>query len=163
MEKQEFFNEIFNQHYSKVFRLCKGYMNGNEEQASDITQDVFIKVWEYLDSFRGEANISTWIYRISVNTCLLHLRKQSTKKEVKTEKMPHIAHEAYSLEEEEKLQQMYACINKLQEKEKAIILMVLEGVEYAQIADIMGITEENLRVKIHRIKNTLTNCVHGNI
>jgi RNA polymerase sigma factor (sigma-70 family) len=163
VEKQELFNEIFNQHYAKVFRLCKGYMNGNEEQASDITQDVFIKVWEHLESFRGESNISTWIYKISVNTCLLHLRKQSTKKEVKIEEMPSIAYETYSLEEEEKLQQMYVCIHKLQEKEKAIILMVLEGIEYSQIAEIMGITSENLRVKIHRIKNTLTNCVNGNI
>jgi len=165
VKKEEVFNEIFNTHYNKVFRLCKGYFNGNEELASDTAQDVFIKVWEYLETFRNEASISTWIYRISVNTCLLHLRKQSTKKEIKTEKLPSVALETYSFEEEEKLQKMYACIQKLSEKDRIIILMVLEGVDYPQIADVVGITEETLRVRIHRIKKSLTDCVqqHGNI
>ncbi|MEQ9405101.1 MAG: sigma-70 family RNA polymerase sigma factor [Cyclobacteriaceae bacterium] len=164
MNKQAQFTELFDKHYTKVFSLCKGYFNGNDTLASDSAQEVFIKIWESLDSFRGESNISTWIYRISVNTCLLYLRKQSTKKEKTTSVFPPIATEQYSLEEEEKLQKMYGCIQKLEEKEKMITLMMLEGIGYKEISEVVGITEEALRVRIHRIKKNLTQCVqHGKI
>ena len=159
MEKKAHFNELFNTHYDKVQRLCKGYFNGNEALASDAAQDAFIKIWENLDSFRNESKISTWIYRIAVNTCLLYLRKQSTKKEKITDVFPSVATALYSFEEEEKLQKMYTCINKLDEKSKVIILLVLEGISYEEIAQVVGTTEETLRVKIHRIKSNLTQCV----
>lgn len=164
MDKKLRFNELFENHYAKVFRLCKGYFNGSDALASDTAQEVFIKIWESLDSFRGESNISTWIYRISVNTCLLYLRKQSTKKEKLTTIFPPIAAEQYTFEEEDKLQIMYACIQKLEEKDKMITLMMLEGISYQEISDVVGITQVTLRVKIHRIKKNLTNCVqHGKI
>jgi RNA polymerase sigma factor (sigma-70 family) len=164
VDKKARFNELFDQHYTKVFRLCKGYFNGNEELASDSTQEVFIKIWEALDSFRGESSISTWIYRISVNTCLLYLRKPSTRKEKATDVFPPVAAEVYTGEEEEKLQKMYTCIQKLEEKEKMITLLMLEGTSYPEIAEVVGISEETLRVRIHRIKKNLTLCVqHGNI
>jgi RNA polymerase sigma factor (sigma-70 family) len=164
VDKKLRFNELFENHYAKVFRLCKGYFNGSDALASDTAQEVFIKIWESLDSFRGESNISTWIYRISVNTCLLYLRKQSTKKEKLTTAFPPIAAEQYTFEEEDKLQIMYACIQKLEEKDKMITLMMLEGISYQEISDVVGITQETLRVKIHRIKKNLTKCVqHGKI
>ena len=161
MDKKLRFNELFENHYAKVFRLCKGYFNGSDALASDTAQEVFIKIWESLDSFRGESNISTWIYRISVNTCLLYLRKQSTKKEKLTTVFPPIAAEQYTFEEEDKLQIMYACIQKLEEKDKMITLMMLEGISYQEISDVVGITQETLRVKIHRIKKNLTKCVQN--
>ncbi|HYF66532.1 MAG TPA: sigma-70 family RNA polymerase sigma factor [Ohtaekwangia sp.] len=162
MEKETRFNDLFTSYYKKVFRLCKGYFNGNEAMASDAAQDIFVKIWEYLDSFRNESKISTWIYRISVNTCLLHLRKQSGNREKATDIFPAIAAEPYTSDNEEKLKKMYGCINKLDEKNKVIILMVLEGISYEEIAEIVGTSEETLRVKIHRIKGNLTKCVqHG--
>lgn len=153
------FNDIYAAHYPKVFRLCKGYFNGDEAHASDATQEVFIKVWQKLDQFRQESAIGTWIYTITVNTCLLHLRKPSLKKEIKTASVPESAAETYQPQEEERLKKMYACIQRLDESGKMIILMVLEGVAYASIAQVMGISEETLRVKIHRIKKSLSNCV----
>ncbi len=164
MDRKAQFNELFDKHYAKVYRLCKGYFYGNEALASDSTQEVFIKIWESLDSFRGESSISTWIYRISVNTCLLYLRKQFTKREKATAVFPSIAAEQYSFEEEDKLQKMYTCIQKLKEKDKMITLMMLEGINYYEIAEVVGITEDALRVRIHRIKKNLTQCVqHGSI
>lgn len=159
MEKQSQFNELFNTHYPKVLRLCKGYFNGDSDLAADASQEVFIKVWENLDSFRNESSISTWIFRIAVNTCLVYLRKKSTKKEIRSEQFPNLETENYSPEIEEKLSKMYACIQKLDEMGKMIILMVLEGMEYSEIAQVVGLTEETLRVRIHRIKKSLTQCV----
>lgn len=164
MEKESQFNQLYDSHYAKVFRLCRGYFQGNDALASDTAQDIFIKIWEHLDSFRNQSSISTWLYRISVNTCLMHLRKQSVKKEKSTDQLPSIAAEATSHEEEEKMQKMYACIHQLGEQDKLITLMMLEGIAYEQIAEVVGISEETLRVRIHRIKKSLTQCVkHGNV
>jgi RNA polymerase sigma-70 factor (ECF subfamily) len=159
LEKQAQFNELFNTHYPKVLRLCKGYFNGDVDLAADASQEVFIKVWENLDSYRNESSIGTWIFRIAVNTCLVYLRKKSTKKEIRAEQFPNLATENYSPEIEEKLSKMYACIQKLDEMGKMIILMVLEGIDYSEIAQVVGLTEETLRVRIHRIKKSLTQCV----
>jgi RNA polymerase sigma factor (sigma-70 family) len=157
--KNDDFTIIYQQHYNKVFRLCRGYFNGDEGLAADAAQEVFIKVWQHLDSFRNESSVSTWVYRISVNTCLLHLRKPSYKKELKTGSLPDRATEEYNTTQELQLKKMYACIQQLDETGRMIILMVLEGLDYTAIAAVAGITEDTLRVKIHRIKKSLSNCV----
>lgn len=129
--------------------------------ASDAAQEIFIKVWEKLGTFRNESSVSTWIYKITVNTCLLYLRKSSSKKEIRTAIQPQVISETDSNEKEEQLQQMYLCIQKLEETSKIIILMTLDGVVYQEIADVIGISEEALRVRIHRIKKKLTQCVQN--
>jgi RNA polymerase sigma-70 factor (ECF subfamily) len=161
VSKKEQFNDVYNKHYNKVFRLCKGYFCGDIALASDATQEIFIKAWENLDTFRNESRISTWIYRIAVNTCLLYLRKSSSRKEIRTDILPQVVSENYSNEKEEQLQQMYNCIQKLEETNKMIILMILDGIEYQEISEVIGITEETLRVRIHRIKKSLTQCVQN--
>jgi RNA polymerase sigma factor (sigma-70 family) len=158
-QEQAVFTTIYKEHYSKVFRLCKGYFNGDEATAVDAAQEVFIKVWQHMEGFRNESSISTWIYRIAVNTCLLYLRKASTRKELKTEILPERANEQYDPVTELRLQKMYHCIQQLDETGRLIILMVLDGVGYGEIAAITGITADTLRVKIYRIKKSLTNCV----
>jgi RNA polymerase sigma factor (sigma-70 family) len=156
---QQLFTRIYEAHYDPVFRLCKGYFNGQEALAADATQEVFLKVWQHLSTFRGDAKLSTWLYRIAVNTCLSYLRKPSVKKEIKTEQLPDVAAEAYSPVQEERLKKMYSCIQQLDETGKMIILMVLEGLEYSSIAEVVGLSEDTLRVRIHRIKKQLSNCV----
>jgi RNA polymerase sigma factor (sigma-70 family) len=115
-----------------------------------------LKVWQNLDKFRNQAQISTWIYRIAVNTCLTYLR--SEKRQAKDELTTQIAEnkrEEFS-EKNEQVQLLYKCISKLEESERIIITMVLDEMPYPEIAEISGISEGNLRVKIHRIKQKLT-------
>jgi len=150
---------LFESHYPKVLRLCKGYFNGDEDQAADAAQEVFIKVWEHLERFKNQSSISTWIFRIAVNTCLMHLRKKKNSRLITTDQFPNLANETYATEKEEQLQKMYTCIQKLDETGKMIILMVLEDLPYEEIAQVVGISEETLRVRIHRIKKSLTQCV----
>lgn len=164
MHTNDDFTELFNRHYPQVLRLCKGYFNGNETLALDAAQEVFIKVWEKLPGFRNEAAISTWIFRIAVNTSLMYLRKAAAKKEIQVTQLPDIKQEQSNGEQDEQLKKMYACIQKLDESGKLIILLVLESVAYPDIANIVGLSEDTLRVKIHRIKKNLTQCVlYGNI
>jgi len=156
---EKLFNRLYETEYSRVFRLCKGYFNGDNTLALDATQEVFIKIWENLSTYRNEAKISTWIYRIAVNVCLMQVRKASFRKEQKGVPLPEVPAEASEDDKEQKLKKMYACIQLLDEVSRTIVLMMLDGVEYSEIADITGIKEETLRVRIHRIKLNLTKCV----
>lgn len=140
-----------------VYSLCLGYVQGDTDQADDLTQEVFIKVWGALAKFKGNSSPKTWIYRICVNTCLVHLR-DNKKKHFQSLK------ENYQELAEEKpvndpFQYLYDAIGKLQELDRIIILLVLEEVKYTEIASITGITEGNLRVKISRIKQKLNSLI----
>lgn len=128
----------------------------DEAQAQDFLQETFIRIWQNLSKFRGEASISTWIYRITVNTCLGHLR--SPKNKVPAELKPNFdtADDTANISKDHHLQQLYRAIRKLPETERLIISMVLEEIPYEEIASSFNITEGNLRVKIHRIKLELT-------
>ncbi|MBL7926487.1 MAG: RNA polymerase sigma factor [Bacteroidia bacterium] len=153
--KTQEFKEIYNKHRSKIYKLCFGYA-GNADLAKDLLQDTFIKVWENLDKFRNESAISTWIYRIAVNTCLSYLRSEKNKPK---DPLSDFILETKPEEINEKNQQvalLYKCINQLEENDRMIITMVLDEVEYLDIAQVFGISEGNLRVKIHRIKQKLT-------
>jgi RNA polymerase sigma factor (sigma-70 family) len=153
------FSEWYEALYPAIFRLCKGYFNGDATIAGDATQEIFIKAWENRHTFRGESKPSTWIYRIAVNVCLLYLRKKSYQKGMATPTMPDTAMEEPKGDKEERLQKMYACIQQLDPLNRHLILMVLEGIDYTEIAAITGIKEATIRVKIHRIKQSLTQCV----
>ncbi|WP_298532370.1 sigma-70 family RNA polymerase sigma factor [uncultured Algibacter sp.] len=154
------FDKIYKSNYAKVHRLCMGYTNGDEMLSADLAQEVFIKIWEHIGTFRNESSVSTWIYRITVNTCLMSLRK---KKPVEISNLLNVMESTDdSFQEENKsiqLKQLYNCINTLNSDGKSIILLELEGLPQKEIADVMGISHEAIRVRIHRIKEKLTKCV----
>lgn len=160
MTKEEKFETIFKSHNEKVFRLCKGYFAGNEMLAKDMVQEVFIKAWQHLDEFRAEAKMSTWIYRIAVNTCLSEKRRALYKREQQQHSFKEQAIDEYDHSKELQLQQLYGCIERLPPLDKMIIMLVLEGTSYGEISEVTGSKEASLRVRIHRIKKTLTLCVH---
>ena len=155
MNKEALFKEIFKSNSKKIYHLCYGY-TGDDDAANDLMQDTFMKVWQNLDKFRNQAMISTWIYRIAVNTCLSWLRVE--KRQAKDQLTDSII-ENKEEEVSEKLDQvalLYKCISQLEETERIIISMVLDELPYSEIAEISGVSEGNLRVKIHRIKHKLT-------
>lgn len=149
-----FFKDLYQTYSPKVHRLCLGY-TGNTMEADDLLQEVFIKAWQNLDKFRGDSQISTWIYRIAVNTCLHHLRSQKNKKNVDIDKTV-IKKEEETDDKEQQIQLLYKCISELSEADRLIITLLLEEVPYNEIAAVTEISEGNLRVKIHRIKQQLS-------
>ena len=154
-DKEAAFKKIFEANSKKIYHLCYGY-TGDEDSANDLMQETFLKVWQNLDKFRNQAMISTWIYRIAVNTCLTYLR--SEKRQAKDELTPELEETTGEVisEKNEQVAQLYKCISKLEETERIIITMVLDEVPYPEIAEISGISEGNLRVKVFRIKQRLT-------
>ena len=155
MNQQPAFTQIYNKHAPKVLRMCMAYTS-NEAQAQDLLQETFIKVWQNLEQYRGDAKISTWIYRIAVNTCLSHIRSAKNKIPVELNKNFESADDDSSVLKEQQVQQLYKAIHQLPETERLIMSMVLEEIPYDEIADTVNISEGNLRVKIHRIKQQLT-------
>ena len=154
------FDKIYKDSYPKVIRLCMGYSNGNVADAKDLAQDIFIKVWDNIENFKNQSSISTWIYKIAVNTCLMSIRKR---KKLKTSnRLPfYLENETDDSTKDREVQfsKLYTCIDKLNKDKKAIILLELEGLPQKEIAEIIGIKHEAIRVRLHRIKGELTKCV----
>ncbi|HEX8331330.1 MAG TPA: RNA polymerase sigma factor [Segetibacter sp.] len=147
------FADLHQAHHAMVLQMCLGYMKGDRELAKDIAQEVFINVWNALHSFKGASTPKTWIYRITVNTCLLYIRSNNRKQSTPIDADNHTnALETAGHEEEQHLA-LYKAIGELPRLERLIIMLVLDGVEYVEIEKITGISSINLRVKIHRIKN----------
>ena len=159
--KDILFKEIFNNNSKKIFHLCYGY-TGSADSANDLMQETFLKVWQNLDNFRSKSLISTWIYRIAINTCLTYLRYE--KRQARDELSENIIEnraEEYS-EKNDQVALLYKSIARLDENDRLIITMVLDEIPYPDIAEISGISEGNLRVKIHRIKQKLTKLYNQN-
>lgn len=153
------FQTLHKDYHGMVLTLCRGFMKGDSDLAADLTQDVFINVWNALPGYRAEASYKTWIYRITVNTCLLQIRKDRKRINVPLETAAHAAETDTGNKQVEAEQILYRAIGKLDEVERLMIMMVLDEVAYEEIANIMGITENNLRVKIHRIKTRLKTLI----
>ena len=152
--QEQQFKELYQKYAPKVQRLCMGY-TGNLMEAEDLLQEVFVKVWQNLDKFRGDSQVSTWIYRIAVNTCLYQIRSAKNRKSVDLEKAPVLL-ESEGDNKEQQLLILHKAISELKESDRLIITLLLEEVPYHEIAQITEISEVNLRVKIHRIKQQLS-------
>jgi len=153
--KETRFKNLFEKNANRIYHLCYGY-TGDSDSANDLMQETFIKVWQNLDSFKNQSQISTWVYRIAINTCLSYLRVEKRKAtDAISDYILENTPEPTS-EKQEQISQLYKCISQLEENERIIITLFLDEVPYAEIAEISGISEGNLRVKIHRIKHKLT-------
>jgi RNA polymerase sigma-70 factor (ECF subfamily) len=146
------FEEIYKTYWQKIYRLCRGYLN-DDDWAKDTAQDTFVAVWNQLHTFRNESAIGTWIYRIAVNTCLRQIEKQ---KRLPKTNFPLQIQDEEATPIDGKIAFLYQCINELKELDRIIISLELEDIKQAEIANIVGISEANVRVKIHRIKEKLT-------
>lgn len=145
------FTAIYKQYWDRVFRLCMGFVN-DYDLAQDMAQETFISVWKNLPKYRAEADIGTWIYRIATNNCLRQIEKQ---KRVQVTDLPFHLPETKQTGIEPQIALLYTFIAQLPEVDRIIISLELEDMPQADIAKIVGLSEVNIRVKIHRIKDRL--------
>jgi len=146
------FDEIYKLYWQKVFRLCLGYVN-DLDWAKDIAQDTFLIVLQQLPKFRQESGIGTWIFRIATNNCLRQIEKD---RRAPRSALPDDLKEEKQLSIEPQVRLLYQCIAELPETDRIVISLELEDVKQAEIAIITGLSEANIRVKIHRIKEKLS-------
>jgi len=155
------FKKVLSENKERIERICS-YYNPDKESQKDIYQEIVINIWKSLDNFRGESSISTWVYRIAVNTSLTFTGKAFKQMKLMvnadTLNLSSVVDENL-LQEKIKQENLFELLqnelNQLSVIDKAMISLMLEGLTMKEIANIIGITETNVRVKIHRIKEHL--------
>jgi RNA polymerase sigma-70 factor (ECF subfamily) len=159
-KKEKLFNDIFRQNQDRIHRLCL-YYESNLSDRNDLFQEVFTQVWLNLDRFRGEAQISTWIYRIAINTCLSFRRKEKKNPtcQLNQEILADQEESGYDSSKDDQVETFISCVNQLPKDEKTILSLYMEELPVKEIAEITGLSETNIRVKIHRIKGKLSKMV----
>ncbi len=139
-----------------IHKVCNIYCHNSEEK-KDLMQEITLQLWKSFPNFKEKSKFSTWMYRIALNTAVTNIRKSkrsplwetlSDKQEevIEKEEMPNL---------DESINKLYKAIAKLNEIEKGIILLYLEKKTYAEIGEIMGLSEKNISVKIVRVKQKL--------
>lgn len=139
-----------------VHKVCSLYTNDRESH-NDLFQEITIQLWKAYPKFRGEAKFSTWMYRVALNTAITLYRK--SKKRINTQDYESVIFkikaDEYDETEEQQLKLMYKAVRQLGDIDKALVFMYLEDKNYTEIAETLGITEVNARVKMNRIKTKL--------
>lgn len=155
------FRQIVEENGNRISRICS-YYSKNTEDRKDMYQEILVNIWKSLDKFRGESALSTWIYRIAVNTSLTFADKSYRNMNLSIDQLPQsisILLDDDELEIKQKtelnLLELETQVNLLSIIDKALITMVLEGLSMREIAEVIGLTEPNVKVKIHRIKEHL--------
>ncbi|MEL6719042.1 MAG: sigma-70 family RNA polymerase sigma factor [Bacteroidota bacterium] len=163
---KEKYQHIILAHQAKIYKICYGFCK-EQDEVQDLFQEACINIWLGLKFFEGKSNIATWIYRVTVNTCLLYQRKQQKSRLVYTEQLEQVDQQTLQkkIELEEDIELLYTCIRSLNDKDKSIIMLYLEGLSYKEIEDILGMNQNALAVRVNRIKKNIKNQFinHGRI
>ena len=140
-----------------IHKVCRMYCD-NSEHRKDLFQEILIQLWKSYPSFRNESKFSTWMYRVALNVAIQELRKTKKKNSffVQTNQFKEEFEENNSSLEDERLAQMYKAISHLNKVEKAIVMLHLDEKSNEEIAEIVGITQNYVRVKMNRIKIKLS-------
>lgn len=155
MDKESEFVRIIKQNEGVIFKITTFYTDNRVDQ-QDLYQDIVYQLWKSFDSFRAEAKISTWMYRIALNTALTKLKKKKRQGySVSIDQVVLEQTECYDPEFEERLRVLYHQIGRLNVLEKGIMLLLLEGKKYEEIAEITGLSASNVGTRISRIKNKM--------
>lgn len=150
--KKQNFLKITNQHRGIIRSLCKLYFGSVEDQ-KDAFQDVILQLWKSFDSFRGESNISTWIYRVSLNTILAKVRKE--RKQVVVEPIDKQHFHLSTANADDDVELLFIIIQSLKDIDKAIVILHLEGYKNKEIAEMLDLSPTNVSTRFNRIKSQL--------
>ncbi len=148
------FVNLIKEHQGLIHKVCIMYEN-DPEVRNDLFQEIVLQLWRSFPTFRGEAKITTWMYRIALNTAISGFRKETRK--IKTEDLREVH---FNITEgiddsEENLHRLQTAIRQLNEIDRAMIMMALEEVPYEEIAETIGISQNNVRVRMNRIREKL--------
>ncbi|MEO6453151.1 MAG: sigma-70 family RNA polymerase sigma factor [Ginsengibacter sp.] len=151
MEKE--FLKLIYDYQNIIYKVCKTYRDTREDQ-EDLFQEIVYQLWKSYPSFKGESKISSWMYRIALNTAIAIYRKPKLPVDY-VDKMPEQVHTGIGQQVSENEERLFDALRTLNDTEKALISLFLEDFTYQEIAAITGITESNTGVRLNRIKNKL--------
>jgi len=158
-QQQELFIKLITENENMVHKVCNIYAC-NQVEREDLKQEIIYQLWKSFGSFRGEARIQSWMFRVALNTALHFHKRKSPVATGHADSQP--GEEPDMIDIEDQLRQLYRAIRTLHHIDRAIILLYLEKKTYKQIGDIMGMTEKNISVRLVRIKDKLRQVVKNN-
>lgn len=158
MEKE--FVSLLNQHRGIIFKICKIYCQ-NEEDRQDMFQEIVLQLWKAFPGFRQEANVSTWMYRIGMNTAISSYRKEKIRlSPVSFSKLAYPPPDVSETDDfAHEIAPLYTAIEQLSQIEKALVLLYLDDKSYEEMAAILGISKSNVGVKLNRVKVKLEKLI----
>lgn len=142
-----------------IYKICKMYCRSDEDE-QDLFQDIVLQLWKSFPSFKKESKLTTWIYRVALNTAITRLRKEKKKpiQQSIDEDVLQIPSASFDVKDEN-FDYMINAIDKLSDIEKSIMVLYLENHSYREMAEVLGITESNIGFKINQIKNKIKTTV----
>ncbi|WP_203258011.1 RNA polymerase sigma factor [Hyunsoonleella ulvae] len=147
------FLKIVEENQGVIYKVCKMYRDTKEDQ-EDLFQEIVLQLWKAFPKFRKESKISTWMYRIALNTAIAIFRRNKIEIEFK-ESIPKGTQQNHAEIPSENEERLFEAIRTLNKAERAIIALYLEDYQYREIAEMTGITENHVGVKVNRIKEKL--------
>ena len=145
------FLQLINTHQAIIHKICRLYRDTRQDR-EDLFQEIIFQLWRSVPSFQGKAKFSSWMYRIALNTAILPFRKK--RPDIRyMDQLPDNPEEPH--EPDEQQEQLLYALKQLNDADKALITLYLEDLSYKEIAEITGITENNVGVKLNRIKNKI--------
>lgn len=150
---KEAFLQLIEENQGIIHKVSKMYRNTTEDQ-EDLFQDIVLQLWKAYPNFRAESKVSTWMYRIALNTSMALFRKKKPSLEY-SQDLPETKAPNKTEEVSEQEERLYGALHRLTLAERAIISLYLEDYAHAEIATIIGISENYVGVRISRIKNRL--------
>lgn len=165
-DRESIFRQWLERHVGLILKVVRGCAATPEDQ-EDLFQDILLQLWSSIPSFRGESKETTWIYRVAFNTALAWRRterrrnqKHETFIKFDTSSREQASH-VDSMVEREIVNQLYAAIRTLPRVDASLALMHLDGVSYQEMADVLGISENYIGVKLNRIRKHLADQIKG--
>ena len=151
MDEKQFLS-VIDEHQGIIHKICRVYRDAKEDQ-EDLFQEIVFQLWRSVLSYRGDAKITSWMYRVALNTAIATFRKNKPDISFSDDlpEYPEELNENHDVRRE----QLFAALKKLDDAEKALITLYFEDMSYKEIAEIMGISENYVAVKLNRIKTKL--------
>lgn len=145
-----------------IHKVTRIYCDQADDR-KDLFQEILIQLWNSYGTFREQSKFSTWMYRVAINTAITAYKKESKrgKSSPLGKEILSVVDDSYDFEYEENIKKLYSAISQLTSIEKSIILLYLEDKPYEEIAEITGITQNYVRVKMNRIKKKLETIIKG--
>lgn len=159
MDKEQAFIHILEENQQRIQKIC-GVYTTTPEDAKDLVQEVILNLWKAYPSFEGKSALNTWVYRIILNVCLKRrFYRQKEQPTISLEELNFELSAPLNPVRDDKFLALKACIRELDFSDRAIIILFLEDMVYKEIAEIIGISENYVAVKIKRIKAKLGTCL----
>ena len=151
--KAKIFTELVEKNQGIIHKVCRIYTE-DKDSHDDLFQEIVLQLWRSYDSFKGDSKFSTWMYRVSLNTAITLIRKKTKSSETDFNEAQFLNLKSEDKDEflEERITLLYAAIRLLNDVERALVLLFLEDLPYKDIAETLGISEVNARVKMNRVK-----------